>query len=628
MFSSRLTLSLPTSKKINAMKGVNNIRKGYHEELKEIYNQLITNRKEIRRISTARGVIFIIGLLGGIFASSMLMKCIIVTIALVLFLYLVKIHTEKFKEKAYNEKKQLVLSQELDAMDLRYNEFDDGKEFIDINHLYSHDLDLFGPQSLFQYINRTVTQPGKKRLADWMMYHLRNRQAIIERQEAVQELSEKREFRQHFRAMGLLYEGEHSDTNELIAWATSPSRFSHNKWLQKLPAIITTTNLLCLLSVTMGWMSGTLWGIIWVSILTFSTCFSRQISRLQEQYGKKLKVLNIYSLFLKEIEETPLEAKLLKTLKNKTYNERVYASKTIEELNSLMNALDQRNNYLVYAILNGTFFWEVHQMIRIEIWKEKYGKELGKWLNIIAETDALCSLATYAYNNPDYTYPIIASTKEAAENKETPFKLIGKAMGHPLMERNKCIRNDIQMEKQPAFIIITGANMAGKSTYLRTIGVNYLLACIGAPTCTENTILYPAQLITNLRTTDSLKDNESYFFAELKRLKLIIDKLNEGEELFIILDEILKGTNSIDKQQGSEALIRQFMKLNTNGIIATHDLTLGKLADSFPGKITNYCFEAEIKQDELTFNYQIKEGIAQNMNACFLMKKMGIAIPG
>ena len=166
--------------------------------------------------------------------------------------------------------------------------------------------------------------------------------------------------------------------------------------------------------------------------------------------------------------------------------------------------------------------------------------------------------------------------------------------------------------------------MAGKSTYLRTIGVNYLLACVGAPVCAEQLTVSPAHLITSLRTSDSLASNESYFFAELKRLKRIIDHLQRGEQLFIILDEILKGTNSIDKQKGSLALVEQLISLHSCGIIATHDLVLGSLAETFPQQIRNYCFEADINNNELSFSYQMREGIAQNMNACFLMKKMGI----
>ena len=269
------------------------------------------------------------------------------------------------------------------------------------------------------------------------------------------------------------------------------------------------------------------------------------------------------------------------------------------------------------TVLNGLFFWELRQVMRIEQWKEEHAADLTQWLNAVGRMDAYCSLATFAYNHPDYVYPTIS---------QHPFCLKAEALGHPLMDRDKCVRNGISIEKRPFFIIITGANMAGKSTYLRTVGVNYLLACIGLPVWSRQMELYPARLITSLRTSDSLTDNESYFFAELKRLKLIIDKLQAGEELFIILDEILKGTNSVDKQKGSLALIRQFVNMNTNGIIATHDLMLSSLAESFPKYIRNHCFEADITDNELTFSYRMRDGVAQNMNACFLMKKMGIAV--
>ena len=262
-----------------------------------------------------------------------------------------------------------------------------------------------------------------------------------------------------------------------------------------------------------------------------------------------------------------------------------------------MNALDQRGNLLISTILNGLLFWELRQVMQIEKWKEVHSADLPRWIEAIGAIDAYCSLATFSYNHPDYIYPQITSQS---------FHLQAEALGHPLMDRNKCVRNGIDMEKRPFFIIITGANMAGKRAAKMEI--------------------FPARLVTSLRTSDSLTDNESYFFAELKRLKLIIDKLKAGEELFIILDEILKGTNSMDKQKGSFALIKQFMSMDANGIIATHDLLLGTLIDAFPQNIRNYCFEADITNNELTFSYQMRSGVAQNMNACFLMKKMGIAV--
>jgi DNA mismatch repair ATPase MutS len=194
------------------------------------------------------------------------------------------------------------------------------------------------------------------------------------------------------------------------------------------------------------------------------------------------------------------------------------------------------------------------------------------------------------------------------------------------MKRETCVRNDIEVAKRPYFLIITGANMSGKSTYLRTIGVNFVLACLGAPVCADALCLSPAVLFTSLRTSDSLNENESYFYAELKRLKMIIDRLESGEKLFIILDEILKGTNSVDKQKGSLALVQQLLRLQSCGIIATHDLLLGSLEAEFPDHIKNYCFEADIAGNKLNFSYRIKEGIAQNMNATFLMRKMGITL--
>ncbi|MDR0995258.1 MAG: DNA mismatch repair protein MutS, partial [Tannerella sp.] len=241
------------------------------------------------------------------------------------------------------------------------------------------------------------------------------------------------------------------------------------------------------------------------------------------------------------------------------------------------------------------------------------------WFEALGRFDALASLGGFAFNHPDYVYPRVA---------DAYFQLSGKALGHPLLRRDLCVKNDVQCPPHgdTGFLIVTGANMAGKSTYLRTVGVNFLLAAIGAPVCAESLSFYPARLMTSLRTSDSLAGSESYFFAELKRLKSIIDRLEQGDKLLIILDEILKGTNSVDKQKGSIALMKQLTRLGTCGIIATHDLALGALEEEFPGKIKNYCFEADIQGERLSFNYKLQEGVARNMNATFLMQRMGITL--
>ena len=328
-------------------------------------------------------------------------------------------------------------------------------------------------------------------------------------------------------------------------------------------------------------------------------------------------MLSTYVHLIELADKQSMESPLLIVLKKEFESHGKKAPEVLGMLAKELDRLDLRNNLILYALLEGSMFWQLRQMLRIERWKEEYGAHLLQWLGALGQLDALSALATFAFNHEEYTYPIIT---------DHPFVFHAKDMGHPLMPQEQCVTNDVEIPQRPYFLIITGANMAGKSTYLRTIGCNYLLACIGTPVCCSSLEIYPAHLMTSLRTSDSLANNESYFFAELKRLQQILERLKKGEEMFIILDEILKGTNSMDKQKGSLALIKQLLRLKTNGIIATHDLLLGDLKQHFPKEISNYCFEADIQNDELTFSYKLREGVAQNMNACFLMQKMGIVM--
>ncbi|MBP8621795.1 MutS family DNA mismatch repair protein [Bacteroides sp.] len=591
----------------------------YQSIINKTEQEVTKVKQRIYRVGTLRLVLFVAGVAGIIhfWAGGALLLMGIAALTFLPFLVLIKLHSRLFNRKAYLEQKIEVNRQELRAMNHDTSAFDGGSEFTNPTHLYSYDLDVFGERSLFQYINRTSTELGKKRLAYWLGKHLENKAAIERRQEAVKELAPELHFRQEFRILGLLYKGKLADESEINAWACSPSYYRNRMFLRMLPIVVCTINLLFIGLAVAGICSSTVAGTVFVGFSLSSFLFSKGISKIQTLYGKKLQILGTYADLIHLIEQQPVKSKALKEIKALVGGEKQIASQAVARLTALMNALDQRNNVMLAMILNGLFFWELRQIMRIEAWKEQHASELPHWLEAIGEMDAYCSLATFAYNHPDYTYP---------QPTSHPFKLQAKELGHPLMPRTKCVRNGIEMDKRPFFIIITGANMAGKSTYLRTVGVNYLLACIGAPIWGKEMVFYPTKLVTSLRTSDSLTDNESYFFAELKRLKLIIDKLNAKKELFIILDEILKGTNSKDKQKGSFALIKQFMNLQANGIIATHDLLLGTLIDSFPEEIHNYCFEAEITNNELTFSYQMKEGIAQNMNACFLMKKMGIAV--
>lgn len=590
----------------------------YTERLSLTAGQLQQVKKQIFRISMLRLALFIAGIAGLYFffnQTTLLIICICLTF-LPLFI-LVKIHNRFFIRKEWLETQARIIQEELQALSGDYSSFEDGKEYVNPEHPYSFDLDIFGRRSLFQSINRTCTFFGKNRLAKWLQNHLHEKTSIEKRQEMVREISEHTLFREQFRVAGLVHHGQSSDAEKIQAWSQSPAQYLHAGWVKAFIWGVPVINSLLLITSLIGWTSFSCLGLSFGIFLVLSFGIIKRATYIQETYGKQLKSLNGYArlIALAKAEDWK-SAGMLELMERFNLNGQSPVQ-ALQQLSKELDRLDLRNNQFLYVLLEGSIFFQLQEIVRIERWKVRYGQYISEWLETVGELDALCSLGTFAYNHPQYTYP---------ELTEKPFCFLATQMGHPLMPVSQCVKNDATIPSRPFFLIITGANMAGKSTYLRTIGVNYLLACVGAPVCCERLKLHPNQLITSLRTSDSLSDNESYFFAELKRLKRIIDLLNQGQQLFIILDEILKGTNSMDKQKGSFDLIRQFMQLKANGIIATHDLLLGSLIKQFPEEIRNYCFEADIKDNELTFSYKLREGVAQNMNACFLMKKMGIIL--
>lgn len=590
----------------------------YTERLSLTKGQLQQVKKQIFRISMLRLTLFIAGVAGIYFFFSqtpLLIVCICLTF-LPLFI-LVKIHNRFFIRKEWLETQARIIQEELQALSGDYSSFEDGKEYVNPEHPYSFDLDIFGRRSLFQSINRTCTFFGKNRLAKWLQNHLHEKTSIEKRQEMVREISEHTLFREQFRVAGLVHHGQSSDGEKIQAWSQSPAQYLHAGWVKSFIWGIPVINSLLLITSLAGWTSFSWLGLSFGIFLVLSFGIIKRATYIQETYGKQLKSLNGYARLIAQAKAENWKSAGMQELMERFNLNSQSPIQALQQLSKELDRLDLRNNQFLYVLLEGSIFFQLQEIVRIERWKARYGQHISKWLETVGELDALCSLGTFAYNHPQYTYP---------ELTEKPFCFLATQMGHPLMPASQCVKNDATIPSRPFFLIITGANMAGKSTYLRTIGVNYLLACIGAPVCCERLKLYPNQLITSLRTSDSLSDNESYFFAELKRLKRIIDLLNQGQQLFIILDEILKGTNSMDKQKGSFDLIRQFMQLKANGIIATHDLLLGSLIKQFPEEIRNYCFEADIKENELTFSYKLREGVAQNMNACFLMKKMGIIL--
>jgi DNA mismatch repair ATPase MutS len=318
---------------------------------------------------------------------------------------------------------------------------------------------------------------------------------------------------------------------------------------------------------------------------------------------------------LHHIEQKTFRSALMAELKQKLQHNNESAGSIIRNLQKILHEFEYRQNILVGFTLNSLLLWDLRCAYRLFRWQQHYAKDLPDWFGVIAEIDALISLSNYNYNHPNWAIP---------EIQENQFELVAKDMGHPLIDPHKCVTNDFSISGKEKMVIITGANMAGKSTFLRTVGVNLVLASCGCRVFANRFNFSPIRVFTNMRTTDNLMNDESYFYAELLRLQTILELLRKGEKLFVILDEMLKGTNSIDKLNGSKELIKQLTSLNTYGIVATHDLGLTELSLDYPEILKNQCFEVHLTSSELTFDYKLTEGVTQTMNATFLMKKMGI----
>ena len=511
-----------------------------------------------------------------------------------------------------------ICTNEINAINGDYTPFDPGQEYIDPDHSYSYDLDLFGISSLFQSINRSVTIFGKNRLAVYLKdaFHFKNQ--LVQRQEAILELSEQQDIRHK---MQLVFYGEltsEKDRRELTDWLESENKLLDNKIVNSVRYVLPIlTNSLIVLSV-MGFVTVQIPVLMFILQLFIIALVGRKTIKIHSLLTSKVKTISKYAQFLHLIEVSKFKSQYINDLKRKLSNEEgVPPSKIIRDLYLLLNRMDSNLNILVSLLLNGLFLFNLQLLVAVEKWKSRYSKVIPLWFETIGEIDAMASLANFSANNPDFIFPVATENEYIFEATD---------LGHPLIPNSECVTNDISISGWNQYCIITGANMSGKSTFLRTVGINYILAMLGAPVFATRFVFTPVILQSSIRTSDSLAKKESFFYAELKRLQAIISKLESGQRTFILLDEILKGTNSKDKQVGSLALLEQLIKYESVGLIATHDLILGDLIREYPENIHNLCFEIQIVENEMSIDYKLQKGVCQNLNATFLMKKMGILV--
>lgn len=508
------------------------------------------------------------------------------------------------------EKIRKVHENELKAMAGDFSAFDTGERFINPEHEYSFDLDIFGAGSLFNRICRTVTGLGGERLAALLQSTAGHESEVKARQEAVREMSCKTDWSMKFLATeyteshirDVLLSVKKEDTEGKVFLS---SRFV---WIWWMPF---TAFWLSLSGALLGWIPDAVPSVLFVFNLFYVGFWSKTRQKLFAETVSLRKDFAKYEVLLGKIRSEDFRSSILKSAKDRLFNDCGSADKAFRSVSRILSNIELRGNFIMYLVLEGLFLSDIMMIRMLLLWKRKYMSHVGGWADSIADIDAFVSLGNYAFSHSHNAYPVVSADDSIAIEAEEVY--------HPFLSREKAVSNDIVLKKGEMFIV-TGANMAGKSTLLRTVGVNLVMANAGLPVCASRFSFSLMQLFSNMRTTDDLNRNISYFNAELIRLEQLIRYCKANTYTFIILDEILRGTNSADKLHGSRLFLEYVMNYNVAGIVATHDLELSKL-ETENSPYRNYCFEIEMAE-HVVYSYKMSRGVARNMNATYLLNKI------
>ncbi|UZH56818.1 DNA mismatch repair protein MutS [Salinimicrobium tongyeongense] len=581
----------------------------YHAQIEKYRSQLNAAARKLGFSSLLRLLVFL-AIVFAVYAFWGNTTAVVATVlaGIIIFVLLVTRHSDLRYERDKFRELIKINETELQVLKRDFQHLPTGSEFSDPQHPYSQDVDLFGKASFFQYLNRTSLAEGKEKLARLLLSN--NIDNIHLKQEAVKESAEKADWRQNFSALATLVKTE-TRTATITGWLNGYKHFvpGFMKWLPWVFSGISGVVIAAFFLDLIGGIELALWFFAGLLITGF---FLKRINLLSSSVSKVQDTFHQYYQLLGLIENTTFSSQLLKVQREQIISEKNKASAILKQFSKAIDSLDQRNNMIFGVFGNGFLLWDLRYSYKLEQWIKDHGQVVPKWFEVIEFLDAYNSLGNFAFNHPNYVFPELHHDSHIAK---------ATSLAHPLLDPEKRVANDFAIEKEQ-FFIITGANMAGKSTFLRTVSLQILMGNVGLPVCATSCHYTPIKLITSMRTTDSLTDDESYFFSELKRLKFVVDEI-KTDKYFIILDEILKGTNSTDKAIGSRKFIEKLVGSQSTGIIATHDLSLCEVSEELP-QVKNYYFDAEIINDELNFDYLFKKGICQNMNASFLLKKMEI----
>ena len=594
----------------------------YEKNIEQSKQELQLLDKSINTNSLLRLALIIIGAVAlfQIFQMNNVWILLIAVFAIIIgFAFLVR--RQSMLEKLRDEKKAFLRVNENEinvSIDFK-NMYEDGAEYDYAKHAYTSDLDIFGQKSLFSLVNRASTKDGESLLASWFLKPT-NKETIVKRQETGVELAKKQEWTQLLQTKLLFNLGQKVNIKTFLTKYMEDNTLKFGsafmRMYVKVVPFIFLVGIVVSLFITPVWNYLLLLGIVH---LIWSMALSGKVSYFSSRIDQIGVTLMNYADAIKMVEEEQFESALAKELqqKLKTANQSKL-SVAFKDLGSLVDKLDTRNNILIGSILNMLLLWDFKQVLAIVNWKKNYEGNVLKAFDIIAEFEALISLSILKNNHKNWCTPQILSNPQSD-------RIFTKNVNHPLIQQGIAVANDYDA-KDHQLALITGSNMAGKSTFLRTIGINAVLAYAGAVVCASVFELPIYSLVSYMRIKDNLNESTSTFKAELDRMKFILDQLSEDPDTFVLIDEMLRGTNSVDKYLGSKAIIRKILAIDGKGMVATHDLQLASLEEDYQGKLKNFHFDIQVQDGEMLFDYKLKNGKCTIFNASLLLKGIGVDV--
>ncbi|WP_461451499.1 MutS-related protein [Mucilaginibacter sp.] len=539
-----------------------------------------------------------------------------VVIVLFVFAWLVSKQSAFEDEKKYFENLVKVNENEINSILHHINMYDNGAIFSNEKHFYSADLDIYGSLSLHQLINRSATAAGNVKLGEWLNAPS-EKETVLFRQNAIKEITSKPNWKVDIQARLLFANSKDAiQLNSLFAYLRLPLAIPGEKWLNtyiKLAPWLLTAAIIASIYFSPVTFIAIVLVLFNFLILNSKADVIVKSASIADKIGK---VLANYAVVLKVIETEKWHSEKCIELNSKLNNGQI--NKSIEELAKLINKLGYNLIMIVNFILNIFFLWSLKQVIAIENWKRTNKQEIETAFDVIAEFEALISLSSLAINYPKWCFPQIAYGDA--------YTITAKNIAHPLISNKFSVTNNYELNDTFKVDIITGSNMAGKSTFLRTIGINTVLALAGAPVCADEMTVSVITIVSYMRIKDSLNESTSTFKAELDRLQMLLAAVENEPKVFFLIDEMLRGTNSVDKYLGSKAVIEQLISKKGVGMVATHDLQIAELEKKYPDYIRNFYFDIQVVDGKMLFDYKIKDGECKTFNASLLLKQIGIDV--